>query len=241
MASATRKNNNKPSANNSNKPPANNKSSAKSNNVKLNVTKYLNRGTNLKFRRTNSGWNVVGKSAYNWKDNVKALGATWQKNIKTWKLSKEAKLGPLRKILATLKKVKETKAKENKKKPVNVTKHLDKGTDVNITKEGTTWVINGRSAYDWKEEIKALGGRWNGDRRVWEVSIDKTVAPLRHMLAKLRAKHSAEKYKKDLATFDPKWRCCEKMKVYSFTSGHCPVHCAEGSIIAPHGRCYTGD
>jgi hypothetical protein len=203
--------------------------------MKLNVSKFLGRGTNIKFVRTNAGWNVVGKSAYNWKDNVKALGAKWHKANTTWRLPKDAKLGPIRKILATLKRTKEAEAK----KPVSISKHLEKGTDIKITREEPNWIITGKSAYDWKEEIKALGGRWQGDRRAWVLSTSKTVVPLRHLLAKLRTHKYQETYKKALAEFNPSWRCCDKMKVYSFTSGQCSIHCPEGSWT-PRG-CYTGD
>ena len=72
MASANKHNNNATVKNS----PKNNKANKT---MKLNVSKFLGRGTNIKFVRTNSGWNVVGKSAYNWKDNVKALGAKWHK------------------------------------------------------------------------------------------------------------------------------------------------------------------
>ena len=209
------------------------------NKKKINVTKYLNRGTNIKFKRTEDGWNVVGKSAYNWKENVKALGAKWHKANTTWRLPKDAKLGSLRKILATLKREKESKAKEAKHKPVSISKHLEKGTDLHINREGTNWIITGKSAYDWKEEIKGLGGRWNGPTRSWIVSTENTVAPLRHMVAKLKSHKAAEKYKKELAEFNPKWRCCDKMKVYDFTHGSCDIHCPDGSWT-PRG-CYTGD
>jgi len=232
MASANKRNS---TVKNSPKNAPSAKANSKSKTMKLNVSKFLGRGTNIKFVRTDAGWNVVGKSAYNWKDNVKALGAKWHKANTTWRLPKEAKLGPLRKILATLKRTKMAQAK----KPASISKHLEKGTDITITREEPNWIITGRSAYDWREELKALGARWVGDRRAWVISTSKTVAPLRHLLSKLRTHKYQETYKQALAAFNPSWRCCDKMKVYSFTSGDCKIHCPEGSWT-PRG-CYTGD
>jgi hypothetical protein len=244
MASATKKNNTNKLNNNDNNNNNNNNakkhaSKKASKKAKINVTRYLSRGTNLKFKRTDSGWNVLGKNTYNWKDNVKALGAKW--NNKTWRLPKNAKLGPLRKVLATLKKAKLEKEKENKKKPVSLSKHLEKGVNIffNKTADGR-WSISGPSAYDWKEEIKELGGRWNGPTREWLLSADKSVAPLRKMVSELKRHRLVKEYAEKLAAFDPPWKCCDKMIVRSFTSGYCSIHCPDGHIT-DKGRCYTGD
>lgn len=219
MASATKKNS-----------PSKNKGT-KRNSPKLNISKFLGRGTNVKFVKTNSGWDLSGKNTYNWKDNVKALGAKWTN--KTWKLPQTAKLGPLRKILATLKKQKKPAAKLNP----SISKHLGKGVDIQITRIPEGWSIKGKSAYDWREEIKQLGGRWNGSNREWIVS--GSVAPLRHLLASLKRKLVAKQEANALKAFNPPWRCCDKMTIYSFTQGNCPIHCPDGSMTAR--GCYTGD
>lgn len=200
----------------------------------------MNRGTDVKFQKTNAGWNVLGKNTYKWKADIKALpGAKWHKENTTWRLPKNAKLAPLRKILATLKKAKAEKVKEDKKKPVNASMHIDKGVNLKINKVADGWQVTGKSAYEWKEIIKSLGGRWNAVSREWHISSD--ITPLRKMLSAVKHHQETQAYKKALAEFNPKWRCCDKMKIYSFTSGSCAIHCPEGSILAPHGTCYTGD
>lgn len=193
--------------------------------TKANISKYLTRGNNIKFVRTNNGWNFVGKNAYNWKDNVKALGANWDDANKVWHLKKTAKLGPIRKIFATLKRAKREKKHE---KQQSLTRHLQKGLKLKITRTDEGWHVSGKSAYDWKEDLKALGGVWEPRNKIWVVNGD--IAPLRHILANLRKHFTQKDYQKRLEEFDPQWRCCDKMKVVSFVYGKCAVHCPGGVV-----------
>ncbi len=104
-----------------------------------------------------------------------------------------------------------------------------------------TYTIQGYKTFDWKDQIKALGGKWNPQTKTWSVPQETDLGPLVCLV---------EAYKEEMKSLAaipriPAYgQCCAKAKyTMEYDQGpawySCPTHGARP--ITKKGFGYTGD
>jgi hypothetical protein len=95
-------------------------------------------------------------------------------------------------------------------------------------------VVTGKT-FDYKDRIKALGGRWNTEERSWLIPLGTDLAPLYEPLPPPPPPPPPP---------TPSWVCCDKATILSYPRQQhwCTAHGdPHQSSFFIHGRLYTGD
>ena len=125
--------------------------------------------------------------------------------------------------------------------------HTRRMSAINIIRETDLIVISGKT-FNIKDEIKALGGSWNAERRVWTLPLEMDVEETRKKLdiaMKTNRKTETPKAEQKQAS-NVHWICCEKCTVIDSRRGHtsCMDHAEwdgqSWNSFRVFGRLYTG-
>ena len=103
-----------------------------------------------------------------------------------------------------------------------------------------TYIVKGYKTYEWKEHIKALGGKWNPQTKTWSIPHSTDIGPLIILVESYK-----EELRKAAAAYVPPYgKCCAKA-VYTMEYEQGPAHyeCSDHGArpITKKGFGYTGD
>jgi hypothetical protein len=121
-------------------------------------------------------------------------------------------------------------------------------------------IISGRNTFDYKEQLKALGGVWDAPTRQWAlppaadlttIEIVERPPPTPYRKSMTVEERKAMDKERLLAALEKKktssefyWICCDKCTVLSWSSmmTSCMEHAGrEGEYVRRRGMIYTGD
>jgi hypothetical protein len=112
--------------------------------------------------------------------------------------------------------------------------------DLTFTDELDFYKITGKT-FIWKEQIKALGGKWNPQQKAWRVPNTTDISELKAAVLKKEIDICSRLFLESEKR--PYWLCCNKAVILDeeHKLSTCKA-CAEGSnTYRVRGAIYTGD
>lgn len=118
-------------------------------------------------------------------------------------------------------------------------------------------LVSGKKTYDYREQLKALGGEWDPATKQWVLppntdmhQIEIIPPPVRLTQKQKEAQRQHEAKERVIKALEESrttgkyhWICCESCEVVSWSRGVtcCREHGSDGYSVRVMGRLYTGD
>lgn len=117
--------------------------------------------------------------------------------------------------------------------------------DLTFTEELDFYKITGKT-FIWKEQIKALGGKWNPEQKLWRIPRATDISELKAAVLKKEIDICTElllAYEKKQKPAKPHWLCCERAFIVDPERQFsvCRAHAVDGNDFRVRGAIFTGD